>query len=193
MIHSRSSSALRCCTLAFLAASTALQAAEKGLVSTENSRTSLLDSIEVILAPAADDLAQRVQSLPTPFAERRIEPVEGYDAGEAAPQVARELPDAVVLDAALRSFRPTGSMIGPRSSILNIGGGQSIQLGQTFNVTIQGVSYPITVSAITTEGYSLRYGTAEGSRTFLQNRLGADASIERDAASDASTPPPGNP
>lgn len=149
----------------------------QGVVRPKDQREAILERGARLLAqPMQTPESSTVADQTNPFSPwREVEPVADESAEPLVERQARRvrLPDAEVLDLVVERFRPSGSMIGAGTAFLNLPGGNRLELGQVFPVTIRGETYEVTVERITTRGYTLRVGEATVTRNFLQDRLGA--------------------
>ncbi len=145
----------------------------QGVVRPKQQRESVLARAESILEADAIDSKETVDELENPFVAW-IDPasIRRPEAAAPAPKAER-LSDAAALEHIGAGFRPSGSMIGARTAFLNLPGGRSLELGQTFSSTVRGETYEVTVENITMRGYTLRLGSATMTREFLQDRMGS--------------------
>lgn len=157
--------------LAFLAFfAPALQAQ---VITTPEARSSVLDGMNASLAnvdrPEAD-----LSDVDSPFEARRrkkVEPVATKDlTGGAITKVAGKLlPDETALRIISDQFRPLGSLVLGDRGLLQLAGGHTIERGDTFKAEIRGNIYDVLIAEVTSRGYTLRLGTAELKKNFLNN------------------------
>lgn len=158
-----------------LAAALALAApvAAQNVVSQPEKRESMLAEVEALLQPERVDLAAATVSRSSPFsAVTAVVAASDSVAADSERVVVSRLSDEVALEAAARSFRPSGSIIGSSRRILRLANGEMMDEGAHFTATIRGSRYDVQVERVSVDGYVLRLGEARLERNFLDPSSG---------------------
>ena len=141
-------------------------------------RTRIVEEAQAVIENE-DRAPIQFDAIRSPFIDHRDleEPEDDQpvaDAQEAEPEsvqprVPMKLPDAVALRSISERFTPMGSMVLGNRGILQLGGGRTIEQGESFNATIQGTEYRVEVEAVTPSDYTLRLGEATIRKRFIDS------------------------
>lgn len=163
-----------------------LLAAPQDVVLPRERRTELLTGVQTILELKHKE-RQFFAEATSPFG-RIVEGPSLVEAGSghsgdavATPVVATPPPrlsDERALAAVAAKFKPEGSLVGATTAFLNLPGGNRMELGDSFQATIRGHSYRITIQDVTADSYTLRCGTATVERDIHEPK-GLDSTISR--------------
>lgn len=151
-------------------------AGRKDLVLRIEARETVLEVGRDVLAPKTDDFLSSLADLPDPFAFKASTPVVPVVADDTAVEEEPEPPavvyeDAEVLALAAASFaeKVRGSIVRGDSSFLQLEGGALLKTGTSFPVRLpraKDQTFTLTITEITSEGYTLQIGEATGQFNF---------------------------
>jgi hypothetical protein len=110
-----------------------------------------------------------LRDLEKPEEEQPVAVAPDPETKSEQPRVPMKLPDAVALRSISERFNPLGSMVLGNRGILQLGGGRTIEQGESFNATIQGTEYRVEVEAVTPSDYTLRLGEATIRKRFIDS------------------------
>jgi hypothetical protein len=140
-------------------------------------------------------LQQAIREMPSPFVRqsaveaarraeeaarsRRSRPVAAEPSSNNNLSKTAAIPDRLdeseTLQIITRSFRPSGSLRMGSQSFLLVPGGSGpptrLAVGSSFEASVEGERYRVTIESVDERGYTLRLGSATATRQFLQNRL----------------------
>ncbi len=141
------------------------------VISSGHERGQLLDGMARVLENTKRP-AGSYAGTPSPFhqAAAPAAPAAAPKPGDtpvAAATGPERLPDYVALGLIAQQFRPLGSLVTGERGLLRLGGGRSIEKGQSFRAEIRGQTYEVTVEDVTSQGYVLRLGSARLERSFI--------------------------
>ncbi|PXA02984.1 hypothetical protein DDZ13_14450 [Coraliomargarita sinensis] len=151
----------------------------KDLVLGIDSREKVLELGVTYLADKKDDYVSKIESLEEPFAFRDAAPENpvannNRETRETVEPEKVNYDDASVLNVSAASFarKVRGSIARGDTSYLQLEGGTLLKPGTSFPVRIpqaQGQTFKLTITEITSEGYTLQIGEATKQLSFNNN------------------------
>lgn len=159
------------------------------LLQTPEKRVNLLQSMKAVLAtndgekPSFADLSSPFVYGELPDAETETAPAEEPATEPATPQQAVRLSDAEALRLVSRRFRPLGSLVLGSKGVLQMGSGRNLAEGESFQATVNGVTYRVFIHEVKGNGYILRLGNEFLKRDFLTT------GVKRNAPGPEASPP----
>lgn len=156
---------LVCLPLTFSLAQISL-AVPKGHVIKPEARAKVLEMGSQLLSETDDDFVALSKEAETPYAFERPKVVVEEEEKEKPAEKVIVYEDASVLDVVARDFskQVRGTLARGETSFLQLKGGQMVEPGTEFPVTIpqaKGQVFKVIISEVTDKGYTLKLGDAE--------------------------------
>jgi hypothetical protein len=134
-------------------------------------RNELIDGMEQVVGNM-DTAAPSYSGLASPFTEKTEPSGIVSDLSGSADIIEERLPeiisDQVAVEVISRRFKPIGSMIFGNRGILQLSNGETVEEGESFPAEIRGNIYTVEIIKVTSQGYTLKVGTATADKTFLK-------------------------
>lgn len=133
-------------------------------------RENLLDGMKATLGNV-DQATTDYQKMESPFVVRNKQRKSATSLVEnikvETVVAAQRLPDKVALRVIGDRFNPIGSLILGNRGVLQLANGEYLETGQTFPARIQGNTYEVKVSQVSSSGYTLTLGEASIRKNFI--------------------------
>jgi len=156
-------------TIALIILGLLANAASAQVINPIDKRESLLEGMRNTLENTNSDIPDYGKTA-SPFVQRTKPIQKSLDISETPAEVAtsaERLPDAVALKVIGQRFEPIGSLVLGNRGVLQLANGEYLEIGQTFPARIQGNTYQVKVSEVTSQGYTLSLGNATIRKNFI--------------------------
>ncbi len=156
-------------TVTFLLLGLGLSTTVAQVINPVNKREDLLKGMQETIGNTSAEVADygKAASPFVPKAKPVRQEKEIIEAPVEEVMSTERLPDSVALKVIGKRFEPIGSLVLGNRGVLQLANGEYLEAGQTFPARIQGNTYQVKVTEVTSQGYSLTLGTATIRKNFI--------------------------